>query len=104
MIGNYALLTLVLVALAWIIKRQEDAMATVEQFEQVLAKIDAATSQIAVVLRTIKDLLTKGGLTDDQEATVLAHLGTTADALDAIAKDPTNPVPNPPVEPPVIEG
>lgn len=84
---------------AWIAIRQEAIrMATQAEFAAAFERVNAATTAIATLLRELRDALASGGLTAEQEAEQLAKLGQVADALDAMAQNPTNPVP---IEPPV---
>lgn len=74
-----------------------------DQFTEVLDRIDTATTEVAIEIRDLRDQLTAGGLTPAQEADVLARLGAAADRLEGIATDPDDPVPKPPVGPAPIE-
>lgn len=94
-------------------------MATIQQFQVALSKIDAATTQAGVALTAIAGRITaleeavKGaGLTEVQEAEILANtegvatnLETVASALTEMGKTPETPVPTPVPDPvpPVVE-
>jgi hypothetical protein len=73
-------------------------MATKEEFEAGFARVDAATTGIANVIRELIAKIEAGGMTAEEEAAVLARLGQSADALEAMAVTPEDPVP---VDPPV---
>lgn len=78
-------------------------MAKQEQFDAVITRIDAATTAIADQLRDLKEQLTNAGLSAEVEAAVLARLETSATQLEAVGKDPENPVPEIPPAPPIPE-
>jgi hypothetical protein len=80
-------------------KQNVKIMATIEQFESALSRIDTATTNIANQLRDLKDQIANQGLSADVEANVLARLETAATQLEAVGTSVENPVP--PVEPPV---
>lgn len=68
-------------------------MATLEQFEAALTRIDGATTNIANELQSLKDQIANQGLPSDVEANVLARLDAAATKLEGIGKTPENPVP-----------
>lgn len=74
-------------------------MASLEQFETALSRIDAATTNIANQLRDLRDQIANQGLPADVESTVLTRLETAATQLEAVGQSVENPVP--PIEPPV---
>jgi chromosome segregation ATPase len=74
-------------------------MASLEQFESALSRIDTATTNIANQLRDLKDQIANQGLPADVENTVLSRLETAATQLEQVGQSVENPVP--PVEPPV---
>jgi septal ring factor EnvC (AmiA/AmiB activator) len=80
-------------------------MATLQQFEAALDRIDAATTDIAADLRDIRakvaELEANAGIKASDEESVLARLDRAATTLEATAKDPENPVPEPEPNPPV---
>lgn len=74
-------------------------MATLEQFQGILTRIDSATTNIAADLRKLKDQITGQGLPSDVEEEILAQLEAKAVALESIAgetpedeEEPTEPV------------
>lgn len=101
------------------IKNQNQSiMATQQQFQAALAKIDAATTQagtaltaIAARITALEEAVKAQGLPADQEDAILAHTEglaanaeTTANALTQMGKTPETPVPNPIPDPvPPIE-
>jgi hypothetical protein len=89
---------LIVVTGAVIIKNQNKIMATLEQFEAALARIDAATTDIAADIQSLKDQIAGAGLPAEVENSVLARLDTIAGQLEAIGGSVENPVPVP--EPP----
>lgn len=108
------LLTLILIVLAfvilaiavllggvtgWMIIKIKGLMATVEQFNAVLSRIDTATTDIANDIRELRDevkeALENAGVPSADEDGILSRLSTVADTLEAIAKDPENPTPEP---------
>lgn len=72
-------------------------MATVEQFQAALTKIDAATTKIAAEIAELTKQLARKDMTEAQEADVLAALNAAADKLAAIGGDVENPTPEIPV-------
>ncbi len=71
-------------------------MATVEQFEAALSRIDTATTNIASELQSLKDQIANQGLPSDVEANVLARLDAAATKLEGIGGNVENPVPDEP--------
>lgn len=75
-------------------------MATIEQFESALSRIDAATTNIANQLRDLKDQIANQGLSAEVEANVLSRLETAASQLEQVGQSVENPTPDvPPTEP-----
>ena len=67
-------------------------MATNEQFEALLTRIDNSTNGIAQQLRDLKDQLANQGLPKELEDAILAKLETAAAKLEAVGKeDPSLP-------------
>lgn len=62
-------------------------MATLEQFQGILTRIDSATTNIAADIRKIKDQITGQGLPSDVEEDILAQLEAKAVALESIAAE-----------------
>jgi hypothetical protein len=68
-------------------------MASLQEFEQALSRIDAATTDIADDLRKLTEDLQNAGLPASVEADVLARLNAAADRLEAIGGNVANPDP-----------
>lgn len=66
---------------------------TKEQFQAAVVKIEAATTEIAARIQRYIDAVNAGGMTPEQEAEALAALATVVGPLEAMGKDPANPVP-----------
>lgn len=62
-------------------------MATQEQFNQALNRIDEATNNIAADLRGLKDVIAGSGLPGNVEDEVLARLESAASKLEEVAAD-----------------
>lgn len=71
-------------------------MATIEQFETALARIDTATTNIADELRALKEQIAGQGLSAEVEANVLARLEAKAQQLEDMSQTVENPVPEVP--------
>lgn len=79
--------------------KTSNIMATIEQFELALSRIDTATTNIADELRDLKDQIAGGGLSAELEASVLARLEAKATQLEEMSQTVENPVPEvPPTE------
>ena len=74
-------------------------MTTKADFDALIDRLNTATSKAAAILKDLRDKLAAGGLTADEEKAVQDKLSAVADALDAMAADPTDPVPVPVPEP-----
>lgn len=84
-------------------QKMETIMASLQNFKDLLAAVDAETNRIAAKIQSLVDGLSGGGMTDAEEAEALAGLSAVADRLKTIGADPSNPVPPvPPEEPPTI--
>lgn len=68
-------------------------MASLEQFQSALDRIDAATTKIAGQLRDLKDQITNAGLPAELEQQVLTRLETSATQLEAVGTSVENPAP-----------
>lgn len=68
-------------------------MALQQEFLDVLKRIDDATTAIGVKIQKLLDQLAAGGMTADEEASVLQQAKDEAAKLEGLAADPTNPVP-----------
>lgn len=62
-------------------------MATLEQFQGILTRIDSATTNIASDLRGLKDQIAGQGLPSDVEEEILSQLEAKAVALESIARE-----------------
>lgn len=71
----------------------EKTMATLQNFKDLLAAIDAETDRLAKKIADLVAQLTAGGMTEAQETQALAGLTAVADRLKTIGADPTNPIP-----------
>jgi hypothetical protein len=91
--------TLAAVLLALLRQHQMEVriMASLNTFTELLTAVDAETTRIGAKIQTLIDQLAAGGLSAEEEATVLAGLGAAADKLKGIGVDPADPVPVDPV-------
>jgi hypothetical protein len=64
----------------------------VSEATDLLDRINGRTNDISVIVRDLRDQVANQ---PDANPEVVARLGAVADALDAIAADPSNPVPEP---------
>lgn len=80
-------------------QKMETTMAQLQNFKDLLAAVDAETTRISDKITDLVAQLAAGGMTDAQEAEVLAGLTAAADRLKTIGADPADPIP---VEPPVV--
>lgn len=71
-------------------------MATQEQFNQVITRIDEATNNIAADLRSLKDVIAGAGLPASVEDEVLARLDSAATKLEEVAAETEDEEPEPP--------
>ena len=63
-------------------------MATVEQFVAAIEAINVATNALADEIARLRALLEAGGLTPEQEASILADLGIVEARLKALGSEP----------------
>jgi len=63
-------------------------MATVEQFVAAIEAINVATNALAEEVARLRALITAGGLTPEQEASILADLGIIEARLRALGSEP----------------
>jgi septal ring factor EnvC (AmiA/AmiB activator) len=77
----------------------ETIMATIEQFESALSRIDAATTKTAQELQALKDQIAGAGLPAELESEVLAKLEAAATKLEGIGGNVENPVPDETTDP-----
>lgn len=75
---------------------KEILMATAAEYQAGFDRVDAATSNIATLIRTLIDR-PLGGMSSAEEDAFKAKLESVAGSLEAMAATPTNPVP---IEPP----
>lgn len=81
---------------------KEIVMATAEQFTAGFARLDAATTAVATLIRDLIAKQQAGGMTAAEEDAAQARLLAAADALEAMAASPTDPVPVPVPEVPQV--
>jgi hypothetical protein len=62
-------------------------MAKLEQFEAIIDRIDARTSEIAEELRILQGQISGQGLPAEVEEVILSRLSAVADKLDAVGKE-----------------
>lgn len=74
---------------------KEISMATAAEFTAGFARIDAATTAIATLIRDLIAKQQAGGMTAEEEADVFTQFEAVATSLEAMAATPTNPVPIP---------
>jgi hypothetical protein len=82
-----------------ILKNQFKIMAKQEQFDELLTRLDAATTEIASDLQALRDELAAGTINDASLATLDAKIAQ----LEAMGADPADPIPTDPIEPPIDE-
>ncbi len=73
----------------------ENTMATLQNFKDLLDAIDTETTRIAAKIDELVAKLAAGGMTEAEEAEVLAGLSAVSDHLKTIGADPVNPIPTP---------
>ena len=74
-------------------QKLEKTMATLQNFQDLLAAMDTETTRIGNKIQSLVDQLAAGGMTPAEEAQALASLGAFADRLKTIGADPANPIP-----------
>lgn len=74
-------------------------MASKDQFDALVSRLDAASNKLAATLQELRDKLAAGGMTAEEEAAAVATLDNSIKALEALGADPENPVPEPEPEP-----
>lgn len=81
-------------------KQNQKIMALNEQqFNELFARIDTATTRIGDRIRALEEAVKNEGLPADAEERILSKTTGIADALDAIGKDPETPTPEIPENP-----
>jgi hypothetical protein len=73
--------------------RKVSTMATKADFDALVVAVNTATNNIAARIAALEAKIAAGGLTGEEEANVLAELGSVRTALEALGADPDNPVP-----------
>lgn len=81
---------------------RQSVMATLEQYDAALTKIESATTDIGNRIKDLEDSIKNMGLTAEQEDTLLTRLSGLGDSLVAMGKKPENPVPVPVPIPPEV--
>lgn len=74
-------------------------MASQDEFNAVLGRIDTATNEIAADISGLRDQIAGLGLPSTVEADILAQLDAAASRLEGIGADNANPVPDPVPDP-----
>ena len=68
-------------------------MTTLQEFKDLLARVDVATTNIAADLVRLADQIAKGGLTSEEETEISEALKLAAEKLEAVAAvNPESPV------------
>lgn len=96
-----AVLVLLIVALD-MLKNQgrkiESIMANLQDFKDLLTRVDEATNNIAEDLKRLAAQIEAGGLSEKDEAEISEALKLAAEKLEAVAAVNPEPEPEPPVE------
>lgn len=84
-----------------ILKKQNQKIMALneQQFTDLFARIDTATTRIADRIRALEEAVKNEGLPAEAEERILSKATGIADALDAIGKDPETPTPEIPENP-----
>ena len=69
------------------------AMATLQNFKDLLAAINVETNRLAAKIQELIDKVTTSGLSGPEEAEILADLQAVKDRLSTVGADPSNPIP-----------
>lgn len=80
---------------------EEQVMSLKDDLENALKLVDEKTTALSARIDGIVGQLQNPNITPAEKDAVLAHLSAIGDSLDAMAKSPTNPVPEPTPLPPV---
>jgi len=80
-------------------QKMEQAMATLQNFKDLLAAVDAETNRLAARIAELVAQIGGGGLTEAEEEEALAGLTAVAERLKTIGASSTEPIPP---EPPVV--
>jgi len=73
---------------------EERVTAMHEEFQKAVKRLDEATTAVGVKLDKLAKQI-EGGLSADEAAPIVAELTRLGDSLEAMGKDPNNPVPVP---------
>jgi hypothetical protein len=84
---------LIICLVALLLWRMEKIMATLADFESLLAAMAAETDRIAAKIQELINLISAGGLTAEQEEQVLSGLTSARDRLASLGLDPEDPIP-----------
>jgi hypothetical protein len=68
-------------------------MATEQEMDALIERLNAATNKLAATLKDLRDQLAAGGLTQEQEAAAVAKLDSAIASLEAMGADPQQPIP-----------
>lgn len=74
-------------------RKLEQIMATLADFQNALAQIDAETTRIGVYIESIVTQLNRTDLTEEQETALHASLQAAADKLKGVGASVTTPIP-----------
>lgn len=84
-----------LVTLVHQLQKKVSTMATKADFDGLVVAVNTATNNIATRIAALEAKIAAGGLTGEEEASVLSELGSVRATLEALGADPSNPVPPP---------
>lgn len=76
-----------------ILTNWEEIIVKATTYEELVTKLDNATTKLGEKIKGLVDKLEAGGLTKEQEAAHLASLDTIGDKLVDMGSDPADPVP-----------
>ena len=79
-------------------KQIQTIMATLQDFNDLLTRVDVATTNIAEDLKRLAAQVEAGGLSEADEAEISEALKLAAEKLEAVAAVTPEPAPEPPVE------
>jgi predicted PurR-regulated permease PerM len=89
-----------LVLTIWLFNKINTLMATVkEQFDALNTRLNEATNRIAERLEALEETVQNMGLTAEQEQQILATTEPLIAQLEALGRDPENPIPENPETP-----
>jgi hypothetical protein len=90
--------TTILQELRIIRRTMEAILATQQQMQDAIARLNTATTAVADRLRRLAEQIENGGMTGEQENAAVAELNTLADSLTSMGQDPADPVPQDPAD------